>query len=179
EYQLPGYADDLSTATFCLFNEDHTIGNTLRYILMKNGNVEFCGYSIPHPSEPKVHLRIQMYDNLSAIDALYKGLDDLENRLQITQRSDPSNKKPKKEAILDLSRFVDQSLRLKFQGGREATGILKGYDQLMNLVMDDVVEILQDGSSRTLGLVVLRGPAITVINPSDGSEEIANPFTQE
>ena len=80
---------------------------------------------------------------------------------------------------MDLSRFVDQSLRLKFQGGREATGVLKGYDQLMNLVMDDVVEILQDGSSRTLGLVVLRGPAITVINPSDGSEEIANPFTQE
>ena len=23
--------------------------------------VEFCGYSNPHPSEPKIHLRIQMY----------------------------------------------------------------------------------------------------------------------
>lgn len=23
--------------------------------------VEFCGYTAPHPSEPKIHLRIQMY----------------------------------------------------------------------------------------------------------------------
>ncbi|EIM20378.1 RBP11-like subunits of RNA polymerase [Wallemia mellicola CBS 633.66] len=88
---LPGYADDLSTATFCLFNEDHTIGNALRYILMKNGNVEFCGYSIPHPSEPKVHLRIQMYDNLSAIDALYKGLDDLESMFNEIEASYKTN----------------------------------------------------------------------------------------
>lgn len=88
---LPGYADDLSTATFCLFNEDHTIGNALRYILMKNSNVEFCGYSIPHPSEPKVHLRIQMYDNLSAIDALYKGLDDLESMITEIETSYKTN----------------------------------------------------------------------------------------
>ena len=24
-------------------------------------DVEFCGYSAPHPSEAKIHLRIQMY----------------------------------------------------------------------------------------------------------------------
>lgn len=24
-------------------------------------DVEFCGYSAPHPSEPKIHLRVQMY----------------------------------------------------------------------------------------------------------------------
>ena len=29
---------------------------------------------------------------------------------------------------------------------------------------------------RTLGLVVLRGPTITLLSPVDGSEEIANPF---
>lgn len=29
---------------------------------------------------------------------------------------------------------------------------------------------------RTLGLAVLRGPTITVLNPVDGLEEIANPF---
>lgn len=30
--------------------------------------------------------------------------------------------------------------------------------------------------SRALGLVVLRGPTITLLSPVDGSEEIANPF---
>jgi U6 snRNA-associated Sm-like protein LSm7 len=62
------------------------------------------------------------------------------------------------------------------------TGILKGYDQLLNLVLDNVTEDLQapHPHTRNLGLVVLRGPTITVLNPVDGFEEIANPFgTQE
>jgi len=43
---------------------------------MKNPDVEFCGYSIPHPSEELMNIRIQTY-NMSAEDALRKGLDDL------------------------------------------------------------------------------------------------------
>lgn len=39
-------------------------------------NVEFCGYSIPHPSEPKMNIRIQTYEG-TAFEALEKGLDDL------------------------------------------------------------------------------------------------------
>lgn len=31
---------------------------------------------------------------------------------------------------------------------------------------------------RSLGLVVLRGPTITLLSPVDGSEEISNPFAQ-
>jgi U6 snRNA-associated Sm-like protein LSm7 len=30
---------------------------------------------------------------------------------------------------------------VKFNGGREVTGQLKGFDQLMNLVLDDVKEV--------------------------------------
>ncbi|CEL57983.1 DNA-directed RNA polymerases I and III subunit RPAC2 OS=Schizosaccharomyces pombe (strain 972 / ATCC 24843) GN=rpc19 PE=2 SV=1 [Rhizoctonia solani AG-1 IB] len=48
-----------SAATYCIMNESHTIGNSLRWMLMKNPKVEFCGYSVPHPSENKIHLRIQ------------------------------------------------------------------------------------------------------------------------
>ncbi|OMP89087.1 DNA-directed RNA polymerases I and III subunit RPAC2 [Diplodia seriata] len=44
---------------------------------MKNPAVEFCGYSIPHPSENKMNLRIQTYDEVSVYDVLEKGLDDL------------------------------------------------------------------------------------------------------
>lgn len=85
----------------------------------------------------------------------------------------------KRESILNLAQFVDKSIRVKFMGGREATGILKGYDQLMNLVMDDVVEEYEDGRpTRSLGLVVLRGPNIVLVSPTDGSSEIENPFQQ-
>jgi len=90
----------------------------------------------------------------------------------------PPMDKPKREAILDLSKYVNERIRVKFTGGREVTGVLKGYDQLLNLVLDEVEEDIQDPEPRTrsLGLVVLRGPTITLLSPVDGSEEIANPF---
>jgi U6 snRNA-associated Sm-like protein LSm7 len=48
--------------------------------------------------------------------------------------------KKKKESILDLQKYLDKAVRVKFQGGREATGILKGFDQLLNLVLDGTTE---------------------------------------
>jgi len=90
--------------------------------------------------------------------------------------------KPKREAILDLSKYVNENIRVKFTGGREVTGVLKGFDQLLNLVLDDVQEIFQTESEQTtraLGLVVLRGPTITLLSPVDGHEEISNPFLSQ
>jgi len=73
-------------------------------------------------------------------------------------------------------------MKVKFNGGREVIGTLKGFDQLMNVVLDDVQEILRDDegneSTRSLGLVVARGTLLVLISPVDGSEEIANPFLQ-
>lgn len=51
--------NDPSSATFTLHNEDHTLGNTLRYMLNKTPEVSFVGYSVPHPSEPNMNLRVQ------------------------------------------------------------------------------------------------------------------------
>lgn len=51
--------------------------------------------------------------------------------------------KKKKESIVDLSKYLDKSVRVKFQGGREAQGILKGYDPLLNLVLDNTTEFLR------------------------------------
>ena len=36
----------------------------------------------------------------------------------------------KRENALDLSGFVDKQVRVKLQGGREVSGVLKGYDQV-------------------------------------------------
>ncbi|KAL1592229.1 U6 snRNP-associated protein Lsm7 [Paraconiothyrium brasiliense] len=78
---------------------------------------------------------------------------------------------------------MDKELTVKFSGGREVIGTLKGYDQLMNLVLDEVKEAVIDEEGNTryrkLGLIVARGTLLVVISPLDGSEEIANPFIQE
>lgn len=83
------------------------------------------------------------------------------------------------------------------------TGTLKGYDQLMNLVLDNVKETMRGESqvsylnlvsassyiltstdeegnttTRSMGLIVARGTLIVLISPADGSEEIPNPFLQ-
>lgn len=34
--------------------------------------------------------------------------------------------KKKKETIIDLTKYLDKKIRVKFSGGREASGILKG-----------------------------------------------------
>ncbi|EIT81490.1 DNA-directed RNA polymerase [Aspergillus flavus] len=72
---LPGATE--TAASFQFEGEGHTLGNALRYAIMKNPQVEFCGYTIPHPSETKMNLRIQTYDTTNAVEALEKGLDSL------------------------------------------------------------------------------------------------------
>ncbi|ORX91605.1 U6 snRNA-associated Sm-like protein LSm7, partial [Basidiobolus meristosporus CBS 931.73] len=92
--------------------------------------------------------------------------------------------KPKKESILDLGKYMDKQIRVKFSGGREVVGSLKGFDPLLNLVLDETNECLRDpenpnrllDQTRNLGLIVCRGPSVVLISPLDGSEEIANPF---
>ena len=111
----------------------------------------------------------------------------------------------------DLDKWMDKRVRVKFQGGREGApaearapgwncvaqfllflltvvGTLKGYDQLINIVLDDTVEYLRvsddeapgaTGETRSLGLLVCRGPQITVLCPDAEFKEIANPFVDD
>ncbi|XP_057316631.1 U6 snRNA-associated Sm-like protein LSm7 [Hydractinia symbiolongicarpus] len=97
------------------------------------------------------------------------------------------DRKAKKTSILDLSKFVDKAIRVKFSGGREVAGVLKGYDHLLNIVLDNCTEFIRDpedpyklsDETRTLGIVVCRGTAVVLICPVDGMEAIANPFLQQ
>jgi len=81
---LSGATD--TAASFQLDGEEHTLGNALRYIIHKNPAVEFGGYSIPHPSEAKMNLRIQTYDGVSVYTVLEKGLEDLMNMCDVVEQ---------------------------------------------------------------------------------------------
>ncbi|KAI9653557.1 MAG: Sm-like protein lsm7 [Alyxoria varia] len=94
------------------------------------------------------------------------------------------SERPKRENILDLGKYVDKRICVKFSGGREVSGLLKGHDPLMNLVLDECSEVLRDPdsgatSSRNLGLLVARGTLLTSIGPSEGMTEIGNPFAAQ
>jgi small nuclear ribonucleoprotein (snRNP)-like protein len=78
-------------------------------------------------------------------------------------------KKEKKETIFDFSDYIDRKIHILFNGGREVVGFLKGYDQVANLIMDEVVEIYREDHNsdlqinlrqRKLGLIIIRGPNV-------------------
>jgi DNA-directed RNA polymerases I and III subunit RPAC2 len=66
-----------SSRTFAIGNEDHTIGNALRHVLLQNSQVEFAGYSVPHPAEPIVHIRVQTHEPTTAMQALQESCQTL------------------------------------------------------------------------------------------------------
>mmetsp|Transcript_37840 Transcript_37840/g.57071 ORF Transcript_37840/g.57071 Transcript_37840/m.57071 type:complete len:100 (-) Transcript_37840:164-463(-) len=95
-----------------------------------------------------------------------------------------SKKEGGNKSVLDLERYRGQTIRVKFTGGREIKGVFRGCDAVANLVLDNVQEYLRDPEdpykvsekTRFRGFLVARGPAIMLICPADGTEEIANPF---
>ncbi len=48
-----------------------------------------------------------------------------------------------RDAVVDFAKYTDQRVRVRLQGGREVEGVLKGYDKLENLVLDDTIEFMR------------------------------------
>mmetsp|Transcript_10511 Transcript_10511/g.25383 ORF Transcript_10511/g.25383 Transcript_10511/m.25383 type:complete len:141 (+) Transcript_10511:101-523(+) len=72
-----------SSRTFAIGNEDHTLGNCLRHVLVQNAKVGFAGYSVPHPAEPIVHIRIQSVEPTTAIQAIEEACETLYQQCDI------------------------------------------------------------------------------------------------
>ena len=68
--------NDPSSGSFLFEGETHTMGNALRQTISANPDVEFCAYSVPHPAEQKMRLRIQCEPGKNIIDAIERGLDN-------------------------------------------------------------------------------------------------------
>jgi U6 snRNA-associated Sm-like protein LSm7 len=94
--------------------------------------------------------------------------------------------KSDRDAGFDMEKYTGERVRVKFQGGRECEGVLKGFDKLDNLVLEDCVEYLRDpddsytvtDKTRKLGLVVCRGTQVCLIAPCEGYTEIENPYEE-
>eukprot|EP00406_Dinophysis_acuminata_P061079 CAMPEP_0179293436 /NCGR_PEP_ID=MMETSP0797-20121207/43372_1 /TAXON_ID=47934 /ORGANISM="Dinophysis acuminata, Strain DAEP01" /LENGTH=115 /DNA_ID=CAMNT_0021002583 /DNA_START=40 /DNA_END=387 /DNA_ORIENTATION=+ len=69
---------DPTVATYQFRGEDHTLGNAMRNMLMKDPDVEFAGYSVPHPLQDYMNLRVQTHkDTKTADEAVVVALDGL------------------------------------------------------------------------------------------------------
>lgn len=69
--------------------------------------------------------------------------------------------------LFALRRYMDKRLSLKLNGGRNVAGILRGFDPFMNVVIDDTIEHCKDGRQNNIGMVVIRGNSIIMVEALD------------
>ncbi len=67
-------------------------------------------------------------------------------------------------AVKILSDSVGKVVLIKMKGGKAIRGTLKGYDQHMNLLLENSQE-LQDEGSADLGTIVVRGDNVVITSP--------------
>lgn len=58
---------------------------------------------------------------------------------------------------------MDKKLSLKLNANRRITGVLRGFDQFMNLVIDETVEEVSASERNEIGMVVIRGNSVVMM----------------
>eukprot|EP00389_Voromonas_pontica_P002076 GDKH01003099.1.p1 GENE.GDKH01003099.1~~GDKH01003099.1.p1 ORF type:complete len:88 (-),score=15.86 GDKH01003099.1:82-345(-) len=62
----------------------------------------------------------------------------------------------------DLRKYMEKRLSIKLNANRHVVGVLRGYDNFMNIVLDNTVEIVSPEEKNDIGMVVIRGNSIVL-----------------
>lgn len=73
-----------------------------------------------------------------------------------------SSNYPKQGVGADLRKFMEKRMELKLNAGRTVTGTLRGYDQFMNIVLEDATEVRSPTEKTPLGTIVIRGNSVVL-----------------
>jgi small nuclear ribonucleoprotein len=65
-----------------------------------------------------------------------------------------------------LSESVGSSVLVKLKGGREVRGLMKSFDQHLNLVLEGAEELINDKEPKKLGTIIVRGDNVVIVSPS-------------
>ncbi|MCS7142674.1 MAG: LSm family protein [Aigarchaeota archaeon] len=65
-----------------------------------------------------------------------------------------------------LSRSLGGSVLVKLRNGKLIRGLLQGYDQHMNLVLEGAEEIAPNAQVTKLGVIIVRGDNVVMLSPS-------------
>ena len=68
-------------------------------------------------------------------------------------------------AVKVLDESINKVVLVKLKGGKTIRGSLLGFDQHMNLLLDQSEEIPSEGESKSLGTIVIRGDNVVMISP--------------
>ena len=62
----------------------------------------------------------------------------------------------------DLRKFLNKHIDIKLNGNRNVSGVMTGYDQFMNLVLENTIEHVSATVQREIGTVFIRGNVIVM-----------------
>jgi len=65
-----------------------------------------------------------------------------------------------------LAESIGSMVLVKLKGGKEVRGKLRSYDQHLNIVLEEAEEVREDGSTRKLGTIVIRGDNVVLTSPA-------------
>ena len=68
-------------------------------------------------------------------------------------------------SIKILEESLDKVVLIKLKGDKVFRGSLQGFDQHMNLTLNNSQEILQDDKTKDLGTIIVRGDNVILISP--------------
>ncbi|XP_011708203.1 PREDICTED: DNA-directed RNA polymerase II subunit RPB11 [Wasmannia auropunctata] len=88
-----------NAAIFTINKEDHTLGNMIRNQLLKDPQVLFAGYKVPHPLEHKFAIRIQTTSDYTPHEAFMHAITDLIAELSLFEERFKEAIKEKKEGL--------------------------------------------------------------------------------
>ena len=84
--KIVGEADDEAARTYIFRGEDHTLGNALRHVLNRHPQTHLAGYTVPHPSEQSVNLRVQTKGAKSSREVLAEACGQLEEMCDVVAK---------------------------------------------------------------------------------------------
>ena len=64
-----------------------------------------------------------------------------------------------------LEESLGKIVLIKLKGGKVIRGSLQGFDQHMNLTLDNSQEVLDDDKTNDLGTIIVRGDNVVLISP--------------
>jgi small nuclear ribonucleoprotein len=86
---------------------------------------------------------------------IYKAFGLTENRMAEFEMND------------NLAGNIGRLVSVKLKNGMEFRGILRGFDEYINIVISDAVEILEEGKGKKFDTLIFKGGHVGFITPID------------
>ena len=67
-----------------------------------------------------------------------------------------------------LEESLGKTVLVRLRGGRSIRGRLKGFDQHLNLVLEETEDTTSSEKVRRLGTIIVRGDNVVIVSPPPG-----------